>query len=143
MGERQGGPYEWSPLFLGVPSSVFQPQPAKCTEWHEPRVKGLQTIDLRLADRAHIGGTWVYSRRTRKTVFSTEKKAAARRPNDDSNLDFLLTASHTTRLAAGVFRSPALGRVCSSGKRSWEIKSIAGRRGLRRRVVRRQIVPRR
>jgi hypothetical protein len=32
-------------------------------------------MDSRLVDRAHIGGTWVYSRRTSKgTVFSTEKK---------------------------------------------------------------------
>jgi hypothetical protein len=53
-----------------------------------------------------------------------------------------LTTGHTTRLAASVFRSPALGRVCRSGKRGWEIKSIAGRRRLRRRVVRGQIVPR-
>ena len=109
---------------------------------YEPRTKrGFQTMDPRLVARAHTGGTWVYSRRTKKRVFSTEKKCA-RRADDESNLDFLLTASHTTRLAASVFRSPALSCVCGSGKRRCEIKRIAVRRRLRRRVVRRQIVPR-
>jgi hypothetical protein len=101
-------------------------------------------MDSRLVDRAHIGGTWVYSRRTSKKngIQHERKKAAARRADDESDLDFLLTTGHATRLAASVFRSPALGRVCGSGEWGWEIKSMAGRRRLGRRVVRGQIVPR-
>jgi hypothetical protein len=111
---------------------VFQLQQAKCTEQHVSIAqRGPQTMDPRLVARAHIGGTWVCSRRTRKKgIEHQEKKAALRRVDDESNLDFLLTASHTTRLTAGVFWSPALGRVCRSGKRGWEFKSIAGCRRL-------------
>jgi len=111
---------------------------------YELCTKSLQTMNLRLVDREHTGGTWVYSRHTMKNGFSTRKKRRQLRKGQEteSNLDFLLTAGHTSSLAASVFGSPALCRVSYSGKRGGEVKRISGRGWLRRRVVGGQIMTR-
>ena len=67
------------------------------------------------------------------------RKRRAGEGDNEANLDFLLTASHTTRLASSVFWPSALSGVCSSGKRGSEIKRIAGD-GRLGRVVRRKIM---
>jgi hypothetical protein len=73
MVERQDVPYEWSLPFSREPSFATRRRQAKCTGWYGMRLaeKGRFTMNSRLFDRVHTGGTLAYSRRTeRKKMFN-------------------------------------------------------------------------
>jgi hypothetical protein len=81
MGERQDGPCEWSPLFLGEPSFAVQPPRAKYTgcQPYEPHTKDVfgQWTHVSLPVRTSVAlGLILVTLGGKKAILSTKKKSS-------------------------------------------------------------------